>query len=616
VLEAYATTERIIRDLNTDKAMYNPGEKVTIYLDIVNSIGRNINAGTVTFRFRHIENEVSTSQTVSYSAKSGGISNTPIVCEWIVPNDNYKGYLIQVICKDENGFVLDTETVGVDVSSSWTKFPRYGYLTNFLEIVDTSKTIWTLKNYHINGLEYYDAQYRHHKPALDNTEIWEDWAGRKIYGHIIRKYISSAKEVNMVNMQYNMIYAATSNNKDGSNYWNDGVDESWGLWYSENNLNVDRRGQRFKFFMSDTPTGDSTLYFFNPRNKGWQDFIFAQENKSLNALGYDGWHGDTVGEWGEMKTSDGHYVYVKDTYTDFLNEAKKAIGNKYLVFNPVGGQGIENVNKSAVDVLYSEIWPWDYDSEGVQYNTYGALKKEVEQSRKESNGKSLIIPAYMQKDYGIEHKGDYFNTGAVILTDAAIYSAGGSRLELGNDGEMLSHEYFPAENLKMSDELVNRERNMYDFIVAYENLLRDGQSETNNKVYFYEHSASRADNVGSIWYDTKADSKYQIIQMINLIGVNNNEWRNDDYSNKTPDMQTNIKLKYYYTDNINSVYITSPDPAYNCCTKALKIESKSSDDTGKYIEFTVPTLEYWNMIYMSEAYPVKQYCDEYINNTL
>jgi dextranase len=585
--------------------MYNPGEKATIYLDIINNIGRDVNAGTVTFRFRHIENEVSTSQTVSYSAKSRGISNTPIVCEWIVPNDNYKGYLVQAICKDENGFVLDTETVGVDVSSSWTRFPRYGYLTNFSEIVDTSKAIWTLKNYHINGLEYYDAQYRHHKPALDNAEIWEDWAGRKIYGHTIRKYISSAKEVNMVNMQYNMIYAATSNNKDGSNYWNYGVDESWGLWYSENNLNVDRRGQRFKFFMSDTPTGDSTLYFFNPRNKGWQDFIFAQENKSLNALGYDGWHGDTVGELGEMKTSDGQSVYVKDTYTDFLNEAKKAIGNKYLVFNPVGGQGIENVNKSAVDVLYSEIWPLDYDSEGVQYNTYGALKKEVEQSRKESNGKSLIIPAYMQKGYGIEHKGDYFNTGAVILTDAAIYSAGGSRLELGNDGEMLSHEYFPAENLKMSDELVNRERNMYDFIVAYENLLRYGQSETNNNVYFYEHSASRADNVGSIWYETKADSKYQIIQMINLIGVSNNEWRNDDYSNKTPDIQTNIKLKYYYTDNINSVYITSPDPAYNCCTKALKIESKSSDDTGKYIEFTVPTLEYWNMIYMSEAYPVK-----------
>ena len=31
---------------------------------------------------------------------------------------------------------------------------------------------------------------------------------------------------------------------------------------------------------------------------------------------------------------------------------------------------------------------WDDDSEGMKYNTYGALKKEVEQSRKESGGTS------------------------------------------------------------------------------------------------------------------------------------------------------------------------------------------------------------------------------------
>ena len=107
--------------------------------------------------------------------------------------------------------------------------------------------------------------------------------------------------------------------------------------------------------MGDTPTGDSTLYFFNLWNKGWQDYIFQKENESLNALGYDGWHGDTIGEWGEMKTADGHYITVKDTYTDFLNNAKQALGDKYLMCNPVGAQGIENVNRSNVDVLYTEI---------------------------------------------------------------------------------------------------------------------------------------------------------------------------------------------------------------------------------------------------------------------
>lgn len=614
VLATSSTTVKMIKDLNTDKSMYNPGDTVKIYIDIVNDTEKDIENGTITFKFKHLEQEVGALKTVTYSAENSG-GTAYINCEWKVPDEDYKGYLVQAICKDKDGNILDTETVGVDVSSEWTKFPRYGYLTDFSEDADTAKAIWTLKNYHINGLQYYDAQYRHHKPAADNTNVWQDWAGKDIYGDTIRNYISSAKEANMVNMQYNMIYAATSNSTDGSNYWDDGVDEGWGLWYSENNEHEDKRGERFTFFMGDTPTDDSTLYFFNLWNKGWQDYIFEKENESLDALGYDGWHGDTIGEWGEMKTADGHYIRVKDTYTDFLNNAKQALGNKYLTCNPVGAQGIENVNKSDVDVLYTEIWPWDCDSEGVQYNTYGALKKEIEQSRIESDGKSLIIPAYMQKDYGIANPGNYFNTGAVILTDAAVYSAGGSRLELGDDGKMLNHEYFPSENLIMSDELVDRERNMYDFIVAYENLLRDGQEETDNYVYIYDKPVSTEDEVGNIWCTTKADDNYQIIQMINLMGIDNNEWANYDNSNKTPDEQTTIRVKYYYTDDINSVYVTSPDPEYNCETRNLRIEKKSSDDAGKYIEFTVPSLEYWNMIYMSEDEPISQLDNEIINGS-
>ena len=614
VLATSSSTGKMIKDLNTDKSMYNPGDIVKIYLDIKNDTEDDIEDGTITFKFRHLETEISDSKMITYSASGNG-GKSYINCEWTVPDEDYKGYLVQAICKNEDGIILDIETVGVDVSSEWTKFPRYGYLTDFSENADTANSIWTLKNYHINGLEYYDAQYRHHKPAADNTDVWEDWTGRDIYGDTIRSYIASARASNMVNMQYNMIYAATSNSTDGSNYWDDGVDEGWGLWYSENNEHVDKRGERFTFFMGDTPTGDSTLYFFNLWNKGWQDYIFQKENESLNALGYDGWHGDTIGEWGEMKTADGHYITVKDTYTDFLNNAKQALGDKYLMCNPVGAQGIENVNRSNVDVLYSEIWPWDYDSEGVQYNTYGALKKEIEQSRIESDGKSLIVPAYMQKDYGIANPGSYFNTGAVILTDAAVYSSGGSRLEIGDDGKMLNHEYFPTENLIMSDELIDRERNMYDFIVAYENLLRDGQEETDNYIYIYDKPVSTEDEVGNIWCTTKADDKYQIIQMINLVGIDDNEWANYDNSDKTPDKQTTIRVKYYYTDDINSVYVTSPDPAYNCETRNLRIEKKSSDDAGNYIEFTVPSLEYWDMIYMSEDEPISQLDSEIINGS-
>ena len=118
--------------------------------------------------------------------------------EWLVIGQLLMVITRDILCKRYAKVkmeVLDIETVGIDVSTSWTKFPRYGYLTKFEENIDTANIILKLKNYHINGLEYYDAQYRHHKPAADNTEIWEDWTGRKIYGNTIRNYIFRQKKL-------------------------------------------------------------------------------------------------------------------------------------------------------------------------------------------------------------------------------------------------------------------------------------------------------------------------------------------------------------------------------------------------------------------------------------
>ena len=122
-----------------------------------------------------------------------------------------------------------------------------------------------------------------------------------------------------------------------------------------------------KFFLG--PVG--VLQYFNPLNPGWQEYIFSREQEVFSAFGFDGWHGDTIGEMGMMTAADGQPLgydengqpicLVKNTYTPFLNAAKEAIGDHFLVFNPVGAQGIENVNRSNVDVLYTEFWPWDQD---------------------------------------------------------------------------------------------------------------------------------------------------------------------------------------------------------------------------------------------------------------
>lgn len=576
---------KLITKATSDKSMYDPGDFVHVQVNLRNNMDVDLEQGKITFKVKHLEKQVGSIITHDINLEQKERLEIGETIE--MPKEDFKGYMIEIGLWDASNELLDYETLGIDVSSTWTKFPRYGYVWNFGENVDVESRIETLKNYNINALQYYDWKYRHHKPIGDNTDVWDDWTGRKIYGDTLRKYISEAKKANMVNMAYNMIYAATNG------YEEDGVKKEWAIYHAEGDL----AGQHFNFQMTDSsPTGITHLFFFDPSNKEWQDYIFKQQKKVFETFEFDGWHGDTVGDWGKMRTHDGKTLYVTDTYTEFLNAAKEAIGDKFLSFNPVGAQGIENVNKSNVDVLYAEIWPWDTDRDGLKYDSYYSLKKQIDRSREESGGKSLVIPAYMNYGYGEENPGRFFNTASVLLTDAAVFAAGGSRIELGDNGSMLSNEYFPAENLFMSQELKDYIANYYDFIVAYENLLRDGQENTDNKIVFSDYRSSTLGIPDQIWAYSKQDDEYEIVQMINLLGVMDDKWRANDGEKEKPTHIENFEMKYYYSNDIQGVYFASPD-LDGGQTKELSF-TKGSDDDGDYILVEVPSLEYWSMIFM------------------
>jgi dextranase len=573
--------------ITTNKAMYQPGERVEIQVHLQNTSTSDFK-GLVELNVKHLNTKIGTAVLKEVFIEKN--KSKQITFEWHSPQIDYKGYLFEVDVGDFSNNLINCATTGVDVSSSWTKFPRYGYVWDFTEGVNVEKRIKYLKDHHINAIQYYDWKYRHHKPVSDNLDMWDDWSGRPISGDTLRNYLAKAHQVNMVNMAYNMAYAAVSGYKD------DGVKQDWALYYSDNNSSG--KGH-FKFKMSDsTPTGITHLYFFDMSNKEWQNYLFQEIKKIFTAFDFDGWHSDTVGEWGEMKTSNGKTLFVKDTYTEFLNSAKKAMGEKYLVFNPVGAQGIENVNCSDVDVLYTEMWPWDRDRDGELYNSYYSLKKAIDRAREESGGKSLVIPAYMCYDYGEQNPGNPFNTAAVLLTAAAVYAAGGARIELGDDGNMLSNEYFPAQNLYMDEELKTRIARLYDFIVAYQNLLRDGQSNTTNRINVDTFKNNDHGEPNTLWTYSKADSHYEIIQMINFLGVSTNDWRANEGVKETPQLITDFELKYYYTNDVNSVWLASPDTNGGRSTELTY--TKGNDEHGNYVKILVPSIEYWNMIYMSK----------------
>lgn len=558
----------------TEKSMYAPGETAVVCLE-------NLPAEATALRARLYSLERCVLDWQLPASKRFPLS---------LPDADGRGYALEIEALDEEQNVLTSAFTAVDVSSSWTKFPRYGYVWDFTPSADAESKADEMARYHLNGVQFYDWQYRHHRPLAADLSGWRDWSGRWISGDTVRAYLRAAHDRGMVCMAYNMIYAANETYlTDGS-----GVQADWRL--------VRTNGADFTCDMDAKLGPVGVLQYFNLLNPDWQNYIFAQENRVFEAFDFDGWHGDTIGENGPMRTADGGPLgydadgkpihLVKDGYTAFLNAAKASIGDKYLAFNPVGAQGIENVNVSAVDVLYTEFWPWDRNANGRLYDDYYTLHRAILGACEQSGGKSLIVAAYVN----YRNPKAAFNPATVRMLDCVVFASGGSRIELGNGGNMLSDEYFPADGKKrMDDGLRSAVGRLYDFLVAYENLLRDGQRPVSRTVRLENLPVSTDGRSDTVWCFAKADSSTEIYHFLNLTGTDDG-WRDEEQTKKPPIAHENVKTRLYTDYPVREVWLASPDGE---SPLPLPLEFQTGRDAnGAYAEFTQPALEYWNLIFL------------------
>ena len=559
--------------LRLNKSVYMPGETAICQIESLPD-----NTAEIAFCLFHLDSPVFSGRTFLLNQFSLDL-----------PNRDYTGYLLLATAIDQENTAIHTTVTAIDCSSKWTKFPRYGYLWEYTQGTNATEKIENLSSFHLNGLQFYDWQYRHHIPVAPDLSEWTDWSGRKISGSVIRSYLDEAHSRGMACMAYNMIYAANMTYIDDES----GVNPSWRL--------RKQTGEDFTCDMNASLGKVGILQYFNPLNPDWQKYIFEKENEVFSAFPFDGWHGDTIGEMGIMMTADGSPLgfddngkpiqTVKDSYTYFLNAAKKAIGKHFLVFNPVGAQGIENVNISNVDVLYTEFWPWDLDDRGEPYEDYYSIHRAILQAQKQS-GKSLVVAAYINYKNPTNH----FNSPAVRLMDSVVFASGGSRIELGNGDGMLSNEYFPDDRHKRMDpELSISVKRMYDFIVAYENLLRDGQQPMECHIDITDIPVSYNGKSDTIWCFGKEDSEYRVYHFINLCGTDN-DWRDTAQTKKCPSEINNIWVSIHTPKVVHEVWLASPDRED---LKPQKVPFELISDCNDYcLKLKMPALSYWNMVFM------------------
>lgn len=551
-------------EIHTNKAHYTPGTKVSFYLKLNKD---PIQDSEISVRYLHL-NTVVGFQKLDFTHKK------KIEWVWDPPDNDFKGYLTKVYLKKGNQ-IFDQINIAVDVSSDWSRFPRYGFLSRYSELnqVTIDSVMRWLNRHHINGIQFYDWHFKHHMPlSTKNSEVtptWPDIAKRTIHRETLEKYLEASRQYGMKTMAYNLLYGSWEDSPQ------DGVPESWRL-YRDKILKTPVKIDFDENWSSD-------IYWVDPTNKNWQNYIFQQTARVFNALPFDGWHVDQLGDWGTMWTTDGRELSPDTTFGAFLKAASQYL-KRPLVMNAVAQYGQEQIAQSPVEFLYSEVW--DPDS------TFADLLKIIRQNDRLGKYQlKTVLAAYVNQ--GFAEKPGWANTAAVLLADALIFAAGGSHLELGE--HLLVHPYFPNTNLKMDDKLKKTIQNYYDFLVAYQNILRGNLKDT--VINIESHNGigfSKVPEQGKIWYTAKKDEERCVMQLVNFASTNTMNWRDNEGIQVEPDLIAPLAITVECNFKVQQIWCASPD-----LVSGSPIPVDFQKDENK-INLQVPQLKYWTMLVMEK----------------
>lgn len=559
VTDVIPVTSDLTLELSTDKACYSPNETVNFTATGTLPAGAKV-------RYRTMNQVVDEQNATSTS------------WNWTAPSTDFTGYLVDVYRTDQDGTEVILGTIAVDVSSDWTRFPRYGFVATFDDSKHATGVIEEemayLNRCHINGVQFQDWHNKHHWPwgGKDGMEYtqYKDIANRDVYTDVVKKYISVQHAYGMKSIFYNLCFGALSDAAE------DGVKEEWYVFTEQDD--------HTKKDAHNLPSGwKSNIYLLDPGNAEWQQYIGDRNEEVYSHLDFDGYQVDQLGGRGDLYDYYNGKVNLLKGYRSFLEAMKTRHPDKRLVMNSVSSYGAAQIAGSDnVDFCYNEVWNDEQKFEDLHTiikanDLYSWHKRRT------------VFAAYM--NYGNSGSEGMFNNPGVLLTDAVMFALGGSHLELGD--HMLGSEYFPNNNLKMNDALKTAMIRYYDFMTAYQNLLRD--TDTSAEFTASVSSASSSINawppqLGNVTTYARKVGDKEVISLLNFVNADQLYWRDLNGTMPEPDEISSLPLKVQLSGKVKRIWAATPD-CHAGAAQELTFEQKD----GAVI-FTVPSLLYWTMI--------------------
>ncbi|MCI2081578.1 MAG: glycoside hydrolase family 66 protein [Bacteroidales bacterium] len=543
-------------NLKTDKVCFSPGEEVSFTADEL--------PDSAYVRYYHL-GKVLDEKRLSVKTWS-----------WAPPSSDYQGYLAVVLDKN-NGRDDILGSIAVDVSSTWNRFPRYGFLAAFgdMDESEIESNVSMISRCHLNGVQFQDWHWKHQRPLAGTPENpydhWTDIAKRSTSKATVEGYISCLHGIGSKAMFYDLCFGALNDAAD------DGVKEEWYLFN-------DRNHSSKNVLTLPSPMFKSDIYIVDPSLEAWQTYFGNRVDDVYSVFDFDGYQIDQLGSRGTVYDYDGSAADLPSGYASFIRAMKSKRPGKHLVMNSVSRFGDKEIAETGdVDFLYNEVWSEDAD--------FSSLKDIIDRNDSFGDGSlKTVFAAYM--DYDKADGTGYFNTPGVLLTDAVMFALGGSHLELGD--HMLCKEYFPNTNLSMDAILQSSIIRYYDFMTAYENLLRDGVTFGSAELSCLNGKMTVAawpPSSGKVCLiSTEKGSDTEVLHLINLAGANSMSWRDLDGTMPEPSFISEPSFKFKTTRQVKAVWMASPD-SYLCTPRPVEFTQSAS-----CITFSIPSLKYWDMI--------------------
>jgi dextranase len=488
-----------IFDLYPTRGFFKPGQPATLALELELEADRRID---IRLQIHHLADEpfdVVQSLDLQVGRRSV-ILNIP--ADRISPG----GYGVRLTVRAQAGLEPIEAWTAFDCLTDWTVFPRYGFLCDFGPQTGADAAMDQLVRYHINGLQFYDWQYRHDQ-LLAPSQEYLDPLNRPLSLRTIRQRIDAAHAYGMAAMPYLAVYAASAE------FWR--AHPEWALY--------DSRGQAIPF-------GEDFLGLMDPTaGRPWAEHLLAESGRALAGLDWDGLHVDQYGEPKQAWDAAGRAVDLPAAFADFVRAGRERFPGKTIIFNAVGNWPIEALTGSPAGFEYIEVWPPD--------NGFGDLLRIVRQARKLSADRPAVIAVYIPND----------RPANILLADALIFASGGARIELGEAGRLLADPYFPKHQ-PLDAELQTRLRGLYDFAVRYGEWIGPGAAEA------IELNVQVG---GPAWTTVRSAPGWRVVNLINRNGLGDRpEW---DIPQPFPEPMTGLEVEIVLPEKPGRVLWASPD---------------------------------------------------------